>query len=178
MKKTIHILLFATIVVALSSCKPSKEEAIAYNDKIINEQVAMIDKINLLYDALKNYQDHYGMDFCYAEALKQVETSTAAVEKLDKFGGDTKFRDEALKLFATYKSVLQNELKKMVDMSKLSDDMYTTDVEKQFNDLADVSSKKMDDGLKALDEVQKEFATKYNFQIEKKKSEDIGSKLK
>jgi hypothetical protein len=169
MRKTITLILFAITAMVFTSCGPTKEEAIKYNDKIINEQVEIINKINKLYDALKNYEDHYGMDFTYAEALKQLETGTAAVEKLDKFGGNTEFRDGALKLFGTYKSVLQNELKKMIDISKLSDDMYTTEVEAEFNNLADISTKKMDEGLNELNAIQQKFADKYKFQIEKKK---------
>jgi hypothetical protein len=169
MRKTITLILFAIIAMVVTSCGPTKEEAITYNDKIINEQVAIIDKIDKLYDALKNYSDHYGMDYCHTEALKQVETGTDIVGKLDKFGGDTEFRDEALKLFAIYKSCLQNEMKKMVDISKLSDDMYTTEVEDEFNSLNDVSVKKMEDGLKELNAVQAKFADKYKFQIEKKR---------
>jgi hypothetical protein len=168
MKKTLSILLFALIVIAATSCGPTKDQAIAYNDKIINEQVAIYDKLNVLYDALKNYTDHAGMDKAYLSALKQVDSSTEVVSKLDKFGGSSEFRDIALKLFATYKSVLQNELKKMIDISKLTDEMYNTDMEDQYNNLADVSDKKMDEALKELDSIQKEFANKYKFEIEKK----------
>ena len=169
MRKTITLLLFAILAVVVTSCKPSKEKAIAYNDKIINEQVEIINKINKLYDALKNYKDAYGMDYAYAEALKQVETGSDVVGKMEKFGGETEFRDEALKLFDTYKSCLQNELKKMIDISKLSDAMYTEEAEAEFNKLNDISAKKMEDGLQSLNRVQAKFADEYKFEIEKKK---------
>jgi hypothetical protein len=170
MKKTITLFLFAVVAMTVTSCGPTKEEAIDYNDKIINEQVAIIDKIDKVYDALKNFKDAYGMDYAYAEALKQVETGTEIVTKLDKFGGTTEFRDEALKLFGTYKSVLENELKKMIDITKLSDDIYfTTNAEAEFNKLSDVSFKKMDMGLKEFNTIQKAFANKYKFEIEKSK---------
>jgi hypothetical protein len=167
MKKTIYTLFITIIMMVFSSCGPTKEEAIDYNDKIINEQVYIIDKIDKLFDALKNYKDFNGMDKSYTEALRQVETGTAIVGKLDKFGGNTEFRDEALKLFRTYKSVLENELKNMITISKLPDEMYTTGAEDEFNKLSDVSFKKMDVGLKEFNTIQKAFANKYKFEIEK-----------
>jgi hypothetical protein len=169
MKKTITLMLFVIVATVLTSCGPTKEEAIAYNDKIINEQVNIIDKINALYDAMKNYEYHYGMDYAYAEALKQADKGTEVVGKLEKFGGSTEFRDEALKLFGTYKSIMQNEIKKMIDINKLTDDMYTEEAQAEFDKLADISSKKMEDGLQELNAVQQKFADKYKFEIEKKK---------
>lgn len=170
MRKTITLLLFAIVAMVVTSCRPTKEEAITYNDKIINEQVAIMGKLDKLYDAIKNYEDQNGMDFAMAEAQKQVDKSTDIVGKMEKFGGDTEFRDEALKLFATYKSCLQNELKKMVDISKLTDDMYTKEVQADFDNLNKVAIKKMEDGLLEFDRVQVKFADKYKFEIDKKKT--------
>jgi hypothetical protein len=169
MKRNIYTVLFAIFAMVLTSCGLAKEEAISYNDNIINEQVAIIDKIDKLYDALKDYTNHYGMDYAYSEALKQVETGTGIVSKMDKFDGNAEFRDEALKLFGTYKSVLQNELQRMADISKLSNDSFTTDAEAEFNKLNDISVKKLDEAEKEFAEFQKNFANKYNFEIEKRK---------
>lgn len=160
--------MFAIVAMVVTSCGPTKEEAIDYNDKIIIEQVAIIEKIDDLYDALKNYTDHKGLDSAYAAALKQIETSTDIVSKLEKFGDDTEFRDAALKLFGTYKSVMQNELKKLVDFSKLPDDLYTTEVEDEFNKLSDITITRMDDDLKQMNAAQIKFANKHKFEIEKK----------
>ncbi len=175
MKKTATIILLAIIAMVIVSCGPSKDQAINYNDKIIKEQVEMIRKIDLVFGALKNYKDHYEMDFTYAEAMKQIETGTDVVSKMDKFDGETGLKDVALKLFATYKSVMQNEIKKMIDISKLTDDMYTPEIEAEFNRLSDITIKKMDDGLNELNAVQATFADKYKFEIEKKKDENINS---
>lgn len=169
MKKTLLISMSAIMVLAFTACAPTKEEAISFNDKIINEQVLIIDKINLLFDALDDYTDHAGTDLAYSEALKQLETGTDVVSKLPKFGGSTEFRDEALKLFATYKSVLQNEFKKMIALSKLPDEQYLQQEEEEYKSLNKMASEKMDDGLQELNAIQREFAAKYKFEIEKKK---------
>jgi hypothetical protein len=169
MRKTITLILFAILATVVASCGPTKEEAIDYNDKIIKEQVAIIDKIDKLYDAMKDYTDHQGLDSAYAAAQKQIESSTDIVSKLEKFGDDTEFRDAALKLFATYRSLLQNEMKKMVDFSKLPDEQYTNEVEDEFNKLSDITIGRMDEDLKQLNAAQVTFANKHKFEIEKKK---------
>jgi hypothetical protein len=169
MKKTFTLVLCVILTMMLTSCGPTKEEAISYNDKIINEQVAIIDKIDKLFDALQDFKNHNGLDYAYAEALKQLETGTGIVSKLEKFDGSSEFRDETLKLFGTYKSVLETELKRMIDIIKLPDDLYTEDAKDEYNKLKDVSAKKMEQGLKDLNTVQKSFATKYKFEIEKSK---------
>lgn len=161
--------MFAIVAMVVTSCGPTKEEAIAYNDKIIGEQVAIIDKIDKLYDAMKNYTDHEGLDRAHAAALKQIETSSGNVSKMEEFDGDTEFRDAALKLFAAYQSLLQNEMKKMVDYSKLPDDLYTNEVEDEFNKLSDIAINRMDEELKLLNATQFSFANKHKFEIEKKK---------
>jgi transcription-repair coupling factor (superfamily II helicase) len=168
MRKTITLILFAFFATLVTSCGPTKEEAIDYNDKIITEQVAIIEKIDKLYDAMKNYTDHQGLDSAYAAALKQIETSSDILSKLEKFDDDTEFRDAALKLFATYRSVLQNEMKKMIDFSKLPDELYTTEVEDEFTKLSDITLTRMDDDLKQLNAAQVKFANKHKFEIEKK----------
>jgi hypothetical protein len=167
MKKTITIILFSIIAIVVTSCGPTKEEAISYNDKIINEQVAIFEKIDKVYEALKDYKNQTGMDYAYNEALKQVETGNEIVSKTDKFDGNSELRDGALKLFATYKSVLQNEIKRMIEIIKLPDNLYTTDMEAEFNKLSDASLKTLNQSEKEFIELQKTFATKYKFEIEK-----------
>ena len=96
MKNTITLLLFAIIVMATTSCGPTKEDAITYNDKIIIEQVTIIEKIDKLYNALKNYKDQYGMDYALGYPGKKAGNgrnnkpsiynySSIADRKQDKF---------------------------------------------------------------------------------------------
>lgn len=167
MKKFFTITFIGILTSVLISCGPTKEEAIDYNDKIINEQVAIIGKINKLYDALENYTDHSGMDMAYQNAINQVKTGVVVVENMKKFGGSTEFRDAALILFGTYQSVLDNEFKRMIELQKYPDELYTTEVKNEYAKLNDVSFKKMDDGLIELKVIQAKFADKYKFEIKK-----------
>lgn len=167
MKKTITVMLLGLIVLFAVSCKPSTEDAINYNDKIIDQQVMIIEKINALYKALDDYTNHERMDRAYNDAVKQVELGTEEVTKLKDFGGSSEFKDGALKLFGIYKSVLSNEFKKMIEISKLPDDLYTTEKEAEWKKMDDDAFNKMDVGLNELKSIQKSFADEYKFDIEK-----------
>lgn len=166
MKRTMTLVML-TAVLFFTACGPTTDDAIKYNDQIIDQQVKIIGTIDNLYDALEKWTNHGGMDAAYQNAMKQVELGTADVSAMDKFDGSTEFKDAALKLFGIYKSVLDNEFKEMIAINKLPDDQYTTEMKAKFDQLNDMAFKKMDDGLNELQVVQNRFAAKYKFEIEK-----------
>ncbi len=167
MKKLLTYVLFAAMLVATTSCGPTTDDAIKYNDKIINEQVKIITKINELYKAFDDYTNFAKIDKCYADAQAQLQTGTDAVTQLDKFDGNADFRDGALKLFGLYKSILQNELKQMIAINRLPNDQFTPEIKDKMQKLGEQSMKKMDDGLAELQQTQSAFAKKYKFEIKK-----------
>jgi hypothetical protein len=165
MKKILCALVLVLGVVILNSCGPTTEQATAYNDAIIDEQVAVMDKINAVYDAFKG-QDPASMDKAYTDAVNQVKTGTDVVSKMEKFGGSTEFRDGAIELFKVYQSVLDNEYKEMITIYKLPDEEYTPEQETKWNTLSDQALGKMDTALEKLKKIQADFAKKYKFEIE------------
>jgi hypothetical protein len=166
MRKFYALITLLIVSLTMTSCGPTTDEAIDYNDAIIDQQTAIIDKIDQLYDSFKDF-DSTKMDIAYDEGAKQITTGTDAVSKMEAFDGKTDFRDSALVLFKTYKSVFDNEFKQMIAIYKLSDADYTKDQEDMWNQLSDGAIKKMDDGLLRLKKIQGEFAKKYKFDIQK-----------
>jgi hypothetical protein len=166
MKKIFAAFSMVLAAMFLTSCGPSTDQAIAYNDAIIDEQVAIIDKIDFMYESFKNFVPDE-MDKAYSDALAQLETGTANVSKMDAFDGKTDFRDAAIELFKAYKSVFDNEFKEMITIYKLPDDQYTKEQEDKWNLLSDQAIKKMDAGLQKLKDIQAEFARKYKFEVQK-----------
>ena len=169
MKKTIPFIMIALFVGILSSCGPTSDQAVDYNDKIINEQIAIFEKMELLIDAYENYQPDL-MDAAYEVTLTQITKSSANVEALADFDGSTTFRDAGVTLFKLYKSVLENEHKQIIELLKLPDSQYGDAEVKLTGDLSEAADEKINSGIEDLDVIQKEFATKYNFEIE---AEDV-----
>ncbi|MEI6764274.1 MAG: hypothetical protein WCM76_01460 [Bacteroidota bacterium] len=167
MRKIAGTLLFTTVMLCVMSCGPTSDQAIAYNDKIIDQQVAIINKMDGLNTSFKDWSNKEGMDKAYAEAIKQVEVSITEVTAMDAFDKNTEFKEGALSLFKVYKSVLDNEYKEMVALYKLPDNLFTKEQEDKWTSLSEQALNKMDNGLNELKPIQSKFAEKYKFEINK-----------
>jgi len=162
--KRILGLLSLSLVLILSSCGPTAEEAAEYNDKIIAEQSAIVVKIDKLDESFQYYIPA-DMDAAYNEAINQISKSVEAVTALDKFDGKTDFKDEALVLFSSYKTILESEYKEMVRIYKIPDEQFTEDNYAQWDKLDEASKRKLDEALTKFSAVQEEFAKKYNLTL-------------
>ena len=170
MKKTIPFIMIALFVGILSSCGPTRDQAVDYNDKIINEQIAIFEKMEQLIDTYENYQPDL-MDAAYEKTLTQINQSIKNIEALPEFDGSTTFRDAGVTLFKLYKSVLENEHKQIIKLLKLPDSQYGDAEVKQTGDLSDAADEKINQGISNLDLIQSEFAMKYDFEIESGEAE-------
>jgi hypothetical protein len=166
MKNLCNILTACFLMFLFASCGPSSEEAIKYNNSIIDEQMLITGKIDTLYKSL-NREHPEIMDEAYKQALSQVDSGTEKVSKLDDFGGKSDLREASLKLFAIYKSVIQAEIKTMIEILKKPSTEITPETETQIDVMYDQALKKMDNGLKEFLDVQYKFAGKYNFKLNK-----------
>ena len=99
--KATTVSLFSVFIICGSGCKPSPDEAVAYNEKVIREQKAIVDKINELDLTLSTYKPTE-MDVAYNNAYKQIIASIASVKGMDDFDGKSEFKDAALQVFDIY----------------------------------------------------------------------------
>ncbi len=167
MKKVFSLCAISCVMMlAFTSCGPTTDDAINYNDAIIDEQANIIQTVDYMYESFKNFESAE-MDIAYEAAQNQIDSGTMIVSKMEPFDGSTAFRDSAIALFKLYKSVFDNEIKDMVAIYKLPDDQYTKDEEDKWNQLSEQAVKKMDEGLVRLKAVQSEFAGKHKFEIER-----------
>lgn len=164
MKKNLFYSLLLLAVVFITSCGPTVDDAIEYNDYIIAEETAIIDKINTLDNEFRTY-DPLLIEPALDSALIQVKHSIEVLEGVKDFDGTTEFRDQTLEFFKMFKSQLENEYTEMLKIYKLPEDQYTTVEENRYNDLI----KKIDDEYQAQFEkfsnTQKAFAEKYKFTL-------------
>ena len=162
--------LFATILgslfisAILVSCGPSTDDAIKYNDELVSQQTKVFEKESALIEAIsKNMPEKF--DALLAELSVQVDSSAAAVKKMESFDGKTDMKDAALKVFTTYRSIVDSSYAEMIKYAKTPDSLYT----QEDVDMVIELSKKIDDKLnktvEAFVEVQKTFAAKYKFEL-------------
>ena len=167
MKKLIVPLLIIVAVFSLYSCKPSKEDAIKYNDQIIDEQSALNLKIEALNKSFKKWSSADSMDICWVNALDQAEKSLKKLDEMKNFHGNSDLRIGAINLFKVYKAVITNEFKEMVRIYKMPDEFYTKEQELKWSKLSDDAFNKMNKAVNDMAKVQEQFAKEYDFQIKK-----------
>lgn len=161
------LLMFA---VTLVSCGPTTDEAIDYNDLIIDEQSAIDDKEVLLINSLAAEDaSAESMKKALADFDAQVASGIEKLKGLSKFDDTTVFADAALKLFVLYDGVAKNEYKQVVEIYSKED--YTEEDLDLADKLLDAIDEKLDGEMKTFQDVQKNFAAKYNFKIEEDKKD-------
>jgi hypothetical protein len=166
MKRVYALISLLFVILAMTSCGPSSDKAMAYNDKIIDEQIAIIDRIDFMYESFKNFVPEE-MDKAYNGARMQIDSGIIRVSKMEAFDESTHFRDSAIILFNVYKSVFENEFKEMVSIYKLPDKKFTKEQKDKWMMLSDQAKKKMNDALQKLQQTQNAFTKKYKFKIKK-----------
>lgn len=165
MKKQYYFIPVFFLMLMSISCGPSKQKAIEYNDAIIDQQMGIVDHINRLYDSFGDLEHPPVIEAAYRQAINKVDSAILVVSAMGDFDGKTELREASLKLFAIYKSVLQTEIKTMVEILKKPNEEVTPEMESLFEKTNVQAFEKMDNGLKEFQETQNAFAGRYNFKL-------------
>ncbi len=168
--KNFITLLSALVLIFIVSCKPSVKEAIVYNESIVLQHEQIIKKIAYLSDTYDNYEPTE-MDSAYAVALKTAQDAIDFTNKLEPFHKDDTYKNAALGLFDAYKSVIEVEHAKIIQLLKLPPEQYQQKQIDEFDQLKDSADKKIQDKINQVASVQEEFARKFNFKIDEQKSD-------
>lgn len=156
--------IFAVVcLTALWSCKPTRQQALEYSEKIINQQKAIHRREQQLIASL---EDSTAVQTAYYSYMRQVQVSLDSVLTLGAFDDDPVFREAAVKLFIAYRTAGDNEYREVVDIMKRSD-ASLSDVDKEYvrQLLYDVRQK-LNREVAQLDSVQEDFAKRYDIELE------------
>lgn len=163
MKKA-YFFLFAVAVAFLSACGPNPEEAAKYNDEIIKHQAEVVAKIDALSQSYTTFIND-DIQAAYDDAFKTVNTSIETINGMETFSSSPEYKDQALELFNTYKSILENEHKEMVRLYALPDSAFTQEISIEWDKLAESSDEKTDEALEKFSVAQKKFAEENNLDL-------------
>jgi len=167
MKKiTTSLLFLMTVVFMVTSCKPSKEDAINYNDKIIREQKKIVQGEKELIEAIKqNLNKGNTLDNLLKELSDQIDASKKIIEEMKDFDGKSDFKDAALAFLKSYKEVVDNEYTKWLKNLKTPDDQVTEDTLYEEEELVHAINRKLDKTNTDFLNAQKDFAAKYQIKL-------------
>ena len=164
------VLFAATAVVALlfTSCGPTQDDAIKYNDKIVD----LSDNVNDMSVKMADQLDGHNLDtlkITYTKFAASIKSALAECEKMGPLEEEDKAYHEAtLAHFRNMNKLVDGEVKRIVDATvKFSNsDVEASDeeiaaLEKDINTY-DTESQKTMDGIKAA---QRVFSKKWNFDL-------------
>lgn len=158
--KQLTLLFLGTLF--LVSCGPTTNDAVDYNDKIIEKQVAVINSIDELLGTFSAF-DGDEMDTQYAETVKLVEETQTFAKGLEPFDGSTEFKDAFVKLIDELHSGLKTEYPILIENLKIPTEEYTDEDEAQYDKVATKADDKFTAAQEDFMQAQKDFAKKWNF---------------
>lgn len=169
--KKLNLLIGVLFLVALmQSC--SQESAVDYNNRIIMQQQEIVYKI----DSLKKAIDQYNilpqseaidlMNAAYDSVIFQIDSSLSYMSTVEDFKGDLSLKDAAINLFTSYKEIMEEDYKQIIELYKIPDAMFSVSDQQRLDSLLEGSNQKLEDVLNTFVEIHTKFADNNNLVIE------------
>ena len=158
------ILVTGTLIFMLTSCGPTKYDAVKYNDSIID----LTDKLTEMQDLFVNQLDGHNVDslkITHELFVQEAELSSENLAKVKIFEDKNEFGKAASDLIATVNSVANNESKKMVELLSKDGEQFTDQDQEKLNNLASMMDEKYEKAYKHLQKEQIAFSKKWNFEL-------------
>jgi len=156
----LYILLIPLAIPFVLISQESTAKAVHYNDQIIEQLILVNAKFSILMNSYDKYVPEE-MDSAFSSASKQLDSAIVYIAKLKGFKKDAYFKEGSMVFLNSYKEVLDNEHKKMIELYKLPDDEYGSEEVEKLKKLRNQSNIKIDKAFEDVFVVQKKFAKKY-----------------
>ena len=166
MNKKYLIFMLITLFI-LASCGKSSD-ALRYNDKIINIQSKVINKIIILTQSMKSLNTDL-MQRRLEELQEQTTLSANELTSLEEFEGGNELYNAAMDLFEFYESICKNEFQEMIDILARSQSGITASDFSRMQDLQKIIQEEEGELDRNLMNAQQDFAKLYGFRIGKNK---------
>jgi uncharacterized protein YueI len=161
MKKT---LVSLSALLALSSCGPTTNDAVKYNDSIID----WVDHVKEPQEKLIDQLDGHNIDSLKITQLafaNASEESSKALEGLKAFDDKTEYLDAAKKFIMEIKSLSDNEVKSLANVL-MKDSLSISEEDVKIAEKSGVSfDSTYEKAFNEFAEAQKQFAVKWNFKL-------------
>ena len=165
LKRTcIFSVLFLFTIFFLLSCGPDKKAAVDYNDQIIIEQIKIAEDLKFLFDTFEEF-DSTDMSNAYQKLSKTISLALDKADNLEVFDNNSDFKNHAIRLFTSYKTVTDNEYKSMIDILNLPDSVYDDSKIAEWDSLNQEAMNKLNKALKEFNDYQKVFAKNYGINL-------------
>jgi hypothetical protein len=155
---------FLWLITIMVSCGHTTDDAVKFNNGIVEQQTKVFEKENALLNAInKNMQNK--IDSLFTALSVQVDSGYASINEMEIFDKETGLKESSLNIFATYKKVLTGDYKDLIKCIKTPDSLYTQENDDIFTGLSKKISDTLNQSINAFIELQKKFAEKYKFEL-------------
>lgn len=163
MKKLI-LSLAAASVVLLTSCGPTKDDAIKYNDGFISIEKSLTSVCNAFIDQI----DGHNLDslkIAYDAFAAKAKSSLDDCGKIEPFNKKSDYLNAAMEYFKTINNLATNEGKLMVEIMTKDTAQVTEEDVANVGKYAEKFDAEYARALKIAQEAQAAFAKEWQFEI-------------
>lgn len=146
-------------------------DAASYNDAIIGEQIALIDRSLQYTISSVHSDDPHQTELLRLEVIKQIDRSVANIEKMPPLNGDTRLRDEAIAVFKTYRDIYSVDFRQTAALSSTREESYEA-MEAYFDSYAKAEARLQKANARFL-QAQKDFAKNQGMDLTENELEDV-----
>lgn len=169
MKKVFGFIPLILLLIFTQAC--NKESAEDYNNKIILQQKAIVEEIDNLKKAIDDYNvlpasdAITNMDNAYDSTVFKIDSAIAFLETVEPYKDDATLLDAAKVFFTTYKQIVEDDYKQIIELYKLPDKMFTQDDQQKLDDLLNSTKVELEKSFDKFLKAQKEFSKKNNLNL-------------
>lgn len=182
----ISLIILATY--SLGSCGPSTRDALEYYDTVIGYQEAVIEREELLQDAIMSLieEDKEGigisntllseeetgqllsdLEKAYDAFSEAIDSSLSGLRQMEPFNNSSILRDAAIQLMGVYRETATNEYASIIRLLKKPSHTFSQSDNEYFNELwVKTINLKLNKAIEEFTLVQFEFAGNWQFDLE------------
>lgn len=158
------ILIIGTLSIILTSCGPTQNEAIKYNDSLIDITDKIMEKQNLFVNQLDGHNID-SLKITHQLFVRQAEISIEELTKVKIFDDKNEFGNSVSEYIAIVNSIVNNEAKQMVELLSKEAEQYTLYDQEKIEKLASKFDEKNNKSFENLEKAQLAFSKEWNFKL-------------
>ena len=165
MKLNIFLPIIAATVL-LSSCGPTTNDAVKFNDQIVTAQKGCVQGEKDFYKSCDGLNAEE-IKASYQKFSARVDSSLALIQSVKEEKEFASFKDNALKLATAYRSLMPNEYKEYARIYSIPSEKYTAQDSTKCVEVATKINTALNPVVNSFIAEQEAFAKQWNFILTK-----------
>lgn len=161
MMKAFYFLVSFSIVFLMSSCEPSKEDAVQYNNSIVEIETRAEVSINTFFENFN--ADNPDNNIVVQKTIAAIQQCKKDLQAVPDIEGGADFKAKGMEMFVTYEQFFQKDVAKW--LTALGDPQRTEEslvaAQKEFQ----AAKERALVSQAQFEKAQTEFASRYGFEL-------------